>query len=110
GLSLDAALERGGDATAARRVLEGAGLAKLLCHGFIDPRAHEVALMLAHAGGLPLRDSAVAATSQGRAHRLSWRDLQRLPRAAPVVFSAACSTGLSHVAGLGERLGLFGAL
>src|SRR5207248_8859615 len=34
----------------------------------------------------------------------------RLPRAAPVVFSAACSTGLSHVAGLGERLGLFGAL
>jgi hypothetical protein len=109
-LSVFEAVEADGDADAARRILHEADVAKLLCHGFVDPSTHEVALMLAHAGRLPLRDSIVAATPEGREHRLSWRDCQRLSRASQVVFSAACSTGRSHVAGLGERLGLFGAM
>jgi len=38
------------------------------------------------------------------------RDAARLPRAAPAVFSVACSTGRGYGAGLGDRLGLAAAL
>jgi hypothetical protein len=40
------------------------------------------------------------------AHRFGGRDAANVPRTPQVVFSAACSSGLSHIAGVGERLGL----
>lgn len=102
--------ERRCDHAAFRRILGGSTVAKLLCHGFVDPSEREVALMLAHDGALPLALSVAADSPAGRAHRLSWQQCRDLPSAPAVIFSAACSTGTSHLVGLGERLGLYAGL
>jgi len=98
------------DQSAFRKIMEQVDVATLLCHGFIDGEDGEVALMLAHDGSLPLLDSVASASEAGQAHRMSWRECQHLTSAPRVVFSAACSSGISRIRGLGERLGLFGAL
>jgi hypothetical protein len=67
-----------------------------------------MALMVAANGQLPPQET--VAVARMIEHRLSWRDLQRLESAPDVVLSAACSSGASLVGGLGERLGLYGAL
>jgi tetratricopeptide (TPR) repeat protein len=108
-LSFVSAVDGEGDEGNVRRVREEADVAKLLCHGFVDTDG-EVAFMLARDGSLPLADSVVAGGEVGRRHRLSWRELQRLPASPRSVFSAACSSGVTRTAGLGERLGLFNAL
>jgi tetratricopeptide (TPR) repeat protein len=96
------------DRDAFRTIMNRSDLVKLICHGFVG-RDGEVALVFAHNRFLPLATSLVGGEA-GRVYRFSWRDCQRLSVAPSVVFSAACSTGFSHVAGLGERLGLFSAL
>jgi hypothetical protein len=106
GIRCFAALESECDAAALITVLGQAEILKLLCHGFVETSG-EVALMLAYNGNLPLADSVAAGTLQGKRHRLSWRDLQQLAKAPRVVFSAACSSGASRLAGLREQLGLF---
>jgi hypothetical protein len=83
---------------------------KVLAHGFVSGADDEVALMLAHDGVLPLGNSVAAGSAVGRRHRLSWRECQGLPRTPELVFSGACSSGATYIRGLGERLGLFGAL
>jgi tetratricopeptide (TPR) repeat protein len=98
------------DRAAFERVMRECDLAVLLCHGYISEADQEVALMLAHEGMLPLAGSVAAGSAAGVAHRLSWRDCTTLPRASRTVFSAACSTGVSYHAGLGDRLGLFSAM
>ncbi|MEW2396342.1 CHAT domain-containing protein [Streptomyces sp. NPDC046862] len=98
------------DLAAFRTVMNECDVAVLLCHGFVNPSEREVALSLSHLGKLPLANSVAASSSLGNVHRLSWRECTSLPRASRTVFSAACSSGVSHPAGLGDRLGLFGAL
>ncbi|NEC89507.1 CHAT domain-containing protein [Streptomyces sp. SID12501] len=98
------------DIAAFEEVMRHCDVAVLLCHGFVNHVEHEVALMLADRGNAPLADSVAAGSSLGNAHRLSWRDCVLLPHASRTVFSAACSSGMSHHAGLGDRLGIFGAL
>jgi tetratricopeptide (TPR) repeat protein len=90
-------------------IMQSASVAKLLCHGFIDAEEHQIALLLAHEGELPLL-SAASKSSVGRAHRFTWDDFRALRSAPLAVFSAACSTGASHLVGMGERLGLFAGL
>ncbi|MFA1546101.1 CHAT domain-containing protein [Actinomadura chokoriensis] len=85
-------------------------VAVLLCHGYVAPEDHEIALMIANGGQLPPTHAIAAGSPAGRAHRWSWRDAARLPAAPALVVSAACSSGTSHIAGLGERLGLYGAM
>ncbi len=102
--------EGAGDRDAVLAMIEKVDLAKFLCHGYVSPVDGELALMLAHGGALPLADSVSSGRETARAHRLSWRECQHLGAAPRLVVSAACSTGRSHVAGMGERLGLFGAL
>jgi tetratricopeptide (TPR) repeat protein len=80
----------------------------MLCHGYRPEDGQEVAFALAHAGHLPSADSVELAKTP--AHLFGWRAVQRLPRAPGAVLSAACSTGYSYGAGLGDRLGLGGAL
>jgi hypothetical protein len=109
GLRCAAALEEDCDREAFSAMLAEADIAKLLCHGFVDTNG-EVALLLAHHGGLPLADSIAAGSPAGRMRRMSWRDCQRLQSAPCVVFSAACSSGAARLAGLGERFGLLGGL
>ncbi len=108
GLDFSMAEEEHCDRNAFREIMSGSDIAKLICHGFVAQDS-EVALVLAHSGSLPLAANLVGGEA-GRSYRLSWRDCQRLPSAPPVMFSAACSTGFSHIAGQGERLGLFSAL
>lgn len=93
-----------------RRLLQQCTLLKLLCHGYYSPKEHEVALMVAHSGQLPLKLPQAASTAQGRAHRFSWKDIAAVERAPPLVFSAACSSLRIHLVGQGERLGLFASL
>ncbi len=107
GLELKSALREACDRKALIGVLEGTPVAKVLCHGFVDPDEAIVALMVADYGELPLADSVAANTLAGRQHRFDWRDFQQLKGAPAVLFSAACSSGQSHHVGLGEKLGLF---
>jgi tetratricopeptide (TPR) repeat protein len=109
-LEVKSALREACDRDALVEVLEGTTVAKVLCHGFVDPDEDVVALMVAHAGELPLGNSVAANTPAGRRHRFDWRDCQHLKSAPAVLFSAACSSGQSHHAGLGEKLGLFSTL
>jgi len=69
-----------------------------------------MALMLAVDGELPTQHAVAAASASQVRHRYSWRDAQHISRPPAYVLSAACSTGVSLIAGLGERLGLYGAL
>lgn len=109
-LSLATAEETLCDKDAVARIMATTDVTKLLCHGYVDPVDGEVALMIAHDGGLPLAHSVASASEFGIGHRLSWRDFQVFTAAPPIVFSAACSTGISHLGGLGERLGFFSGL
>ena len=88
-------------------MLERCAVAKLLCHGFVDRSDKQVALMVSADGALPLADSVFGGTPQGRRHRFGWKECQALKHAPAVVFSAACSSGRAHAAGLGERLGIY---
>jgi hypothetical protein len=90
--------------------LESVNVAKILCHGFITAADNVVALSLAREGRLPPADSMSAAAASGRAHRFDWRECRRLKRSPELVLSGACSSGRSHMAGIGERLGLFSIL
>jgi tetratricopeptide (TPR) repeat protein len=103
-------LERECDPNALANILARTTVTKVLCHGFVSPTEHEVALMLAHDGALPPGVKVATNSQMARGHRFSWRDCIRLPSAPSVVFCAACSTGISHVIGFGEHLGLFAGL
>lgn len=96
------------DKEALVQVLTNSDMIKLLCHGFAA--AGEVSLVVSRNGALPPGNRAALAGEKGRPYRLAWHELQRLPSGPDTVFSAACSSGLATVAGLGERLGLYNAL
>jgi tetratricopeptide (TPR) repeat protein len=106
-LSLRTAYEQECDHERLRALLESCRVLKLLCHGFVYEHEHEVAWMIAANQALPFKLPQIAATPAARAHRYSWKQLQELERAPQVLFSAACSSARAHLAGLGERLGLF---
>jgi CHAT domain-containing protein len=89
-------------------LLASTDVAVLLCHGYRAPRGNEVGVLLADGGRLPSGDP--VDHKQFRRHLFSWRDAERLQRSARTVLSAACSTAYSYGAGLGDRLGLAGAL
>lgn len=97
------------DREAFERLMADCQVVKLLCHGYASPEDREIALLVSHAGALPPL-FAPGDPKLADVNRLSWRDLQTLHRAAPLVLSAACSTGLQWQAGAGEQMGLFGAL
>jgi tetratricopeptide (TPR) repeat protein len=102
--------ERTCDRDAFMHIVGNTDIAKLLCHGFIDPADGEMALMLAYNGRLPLGEAVASSSPSGQLHRLSWRECQQLGSASRVIFSAACSSGLSQIGGVAEQLGLFSAL
>jgi tetratricopeptide (TPR) repeat protein len=110
GLRFEQAIEDGCDHKHLSRLLQKCTVLKLLCHGYYDPKEHEVALMIAHSGELPLKLAQAANTPRGRAHRFSWKDIETLGRAPRIVFSGACSSLRAHLVGQGERLGLFASL
>ena len=110
GLTLLTCEEGACDVAALAHLLANSNVCVLLCHGFVNPAAQEVALMLAHDGALPPASSVAADSKVGRKHRFGWRDARHLEKASPIIFSAACSTGLSHVVGFGERVGLLNGL
>jgi hypothetical protein len=109
-VQLKTALRETCDQAALIRVLEESQVAKLLCHGFVDPDNQIVALMVAHDRELPLGNSVAANSPSGRLHRFDWRDCQLLNHTPRILFSAACKSGHSHYAGFGEKLGLFSTM
>jgi hypothetical protein len=95
------------DRQATLDVLGDTYFAMLLCHGVYLRSENEVALLIAEDGRLPSAWLAAGGERVANPHRLSWRDIARAKRAAPVIASVACSSGAGYFAGLGERLGLF---
>lgn len=110
--SLELAVVEGenADAAAVLELLARTDLATVLCHGLIDPVQRELALLVAFDGQLPSQHPIAAASAHGRSHRLTWQALQAIDRGPAVILSGACSTGQGLIGGMGERLGLFGAL
>ncbi len=107
GLPFVAAYEKECDRERLRELLETREIVKLLCHGYVSAEEREVALMIAANGQLPLKLPQAADSPAGRVHRFSWRQIAELKRAPRLIFSAACSSARAHIAGQGERLGLF---
>ncbi|MEV4210205.1 hypothetical protein [Micromonospora sp. NPDC049662] len=110
GRTLTALANSDADSAAVAELLSGVDIAVMLCHGFRTADASDIAFILAHDGRLPTVHTVAAASAASRGARWSWRDSMRLPRAPAVLLSAGCSTGSAHIRGLGERLGMFGAL
>jgi tetratricopeptide (TPR) repeat protein len=110
GLSCEVLEGAAAEAPAVLALMSRSDLAVLACHGLIDPEGLDLSLLVSHAGQLPTRHPIAAASPYGRAHRLGWRSLQAVTPGPGVVLSAACSSGQGLIGGLGERLGLFGAL
>jgi hypothetical protein len=110
GLTCEIAEGPSTDREALFEVLNRSDAALLLCHGLIDSVANEVALVLCHDGLWPPADYVVTGNTGGRQHLVSWRDCQHLSRTSSLVVTAACSSGACHIAGLGDRLGLYAAL
>jgi tetratricopeptide (TPR) repeat protein len=110
GWELRSGLREQCDREALLRVLESSSVAKIMCHGFVSAADNVVALTLAKGGRVPVADSMSAASVSNQGHRFDWRDCRHLSHAPDVVLSAACSSGRSHLAGIGERLGLYSIL
>lgn len=81
----------------------------IFCHGYVDSKNHEVALLLSDNGLLPPLH-APNKRDDYDVYKLSWRDMQRMTGNASIIISAACSTGLQLKAGAGEYMGIYGAL
>jgi hypothetical protein len=91
------------------RLLASVDVMKILCHGQISHEV-DVSLLVAHEGRLPPGNSFAAVLTDARSHRLGWRELAAVSRAAPVVFIGACSSGKLQVVGLDERVSVFTSL
>ncbi|WP_168200521.1 CHAT domain-containing protein [Allokutzneria sp. NRRL B-24872] len=98
------------DRSAVMDLLANAELVTLLTHGYTSSDEHEVALMLAADGSLPLTHAVAASRERGRAHRFGWRDYAELTRSPRVILSAACGTGGGDIVGLGEHLGIYNVM
>ena len=108
GLDLTLVTGPAGDSPAILDLLNSCDLVTLNCHGLLRRDAADLAFIVAANRALPpLAAAAIAASPQ---HQLSWRDLQSVKQAPQLVLSAACSTGTSLMAGLGERFGLHAVL
>ena len=109
-VSVDIAEGTACDRTRFLELLSAGGLMKVLCHGYQSARTYEVAWAVADNGALPSVLAVATDLAVGQRHRFGWREAKGIKNAPAVVFSAACSSGVAHVAGLGERLGLMAGL
>ena len=98
----------GTDATRAslREALAGSEALRLSCHGRADPRSLRFDLLVAADGFLPPGHPTVLAEQLGERFLVGWQELSTLEKAPPVVFSAACGSGLASTVAGGERVGL----
>lgn len=92
------------------RLLMQVGVCKVLCHGRSLQFTSEVDLMLAHEGTLPSLNRFSTSNTVSRMHEFGWRDGRWLKVSSPIIFTAACSTGLAHIVGVGERVSLLNGL
>jgi hypothetical protein len=79
---------------------------RLSCHGSGDSLNLRFNLLVAWKGLLPPGHPAVLGGKLGERFLVGWRELSRLPSASPLVFSAACASGLTASVRGGERVGL----
>jgi tetratricopeptide (TPR) repeat protein len=91
-------------------MLSEADVAKVLCHGYVHSKTRDVAWLISDGRGLPASAMVTSDSSASAAFRFGWRDAGGLHHAATAVFSAACSSGFSHIAGVGDQLGLMAGL
>ncbi|KJL45013.1 CHAT domain protein [Microbacterium trichothecenolyticum] len=84
-------------------------LVAMLCHGVRDAESATMTWQISADEALPWTED-LGGAGPGAEFHLGPREIRGLDKAPVVVLSAACSTGVSRYAGLGEQLGLFRAL
>ncbi|MFL6313851.1 MAG: CHAT domain-containing protein [Terriglobales bacterium] len=106
-MNLQIALGKDCDKGALAAVLGASDIARIVCHGFVQPYSLEVAWMVASSGQLPPSGAIQVKNTLHKRHIVGWRDLLRVDRTPRTVFSGACSSGFQHVVNVGEHLGIF---
>ncbi|HMG06394.1 MAG TPA: CHAT domain-containing protein [Chthoniobacterales bacterium] len=91
---------------ALRDALTSSESVRLSCHGRADPRNLRFDLLVAADGFLPPGQPTVMAEQLGERFLVGWQELSSLETAPPIVFSAACGSGLASAVAGGERVGL----
>ncbi len=79
---------------------------RLSCHGRGDSRDLRFDLLVSCDGHLPPGHPTVLASQLGERFLVTWQELSLLPASSPLVFSAACASGLTASLLGGERIGL----
>lgn len=97
------------DRDACLQLLGQADMVAFLCHGVFDADSNSMAWLVAADGVLPPAGR-FGTTPEARHHRITAAECEQLASTARVVLSAACSSGVARYAGVGEQIGLFGAL
>lgn len=110
GLGYDESVGADCDKAALAALLAASDVAFVAGHGYLHEEGNDVAWVLAHQGGLPGKSGALVQEGESAVNHLSWRDIERLERTPRVVWSAACSSGRTMAAGLGERIGMYQSL
>jgi tetratricopeptide (TPR) repeat protein len=88
-------------------ILETSWIAAMLCHGVVEPQERSTSWAVAENGLLPSAPFVSAVQLSAGRQRLRMQDIELLARTPQIVVTAACSSGIGHFAGLGQRLGLF---
>ncbi|SFR74053.1 CHAT domain-containing protein [Agromyces sp. CF514] len=97
------------DRVACLDLLSQADMAVFLCHGVFDAGSRSMAWLVADNGVLPPAGR-FGGGPGAQGHRITAVECDQLASTARVVLSAACSSGVAQYAGVGEQIGLFGAL
>lgn len=79
---------------------------RISCHGSSRPHLQRFELLVSVDGELPPADPMAIDSDIGKRFLLNWSDINKLTSCAPIVFSAACSSGISMEFKGGERIGL----
>lgn len=90
-------------------LLTQSDLVAFFCHGVFDADSRSMAWLVAADGTLPPAGR-FGAVPSARRHRITPSDCDKLALTPGIVLSAACSSGVARYAGVGEQIGIFGAL
>jgi tetratricopeptide (TPR) repeat protein len=96
----------GGTRSALFEVLQTSECVRLSCHGRARAGDLRFELLVAAEGQLPPRDDTALDSERGQGFLVDWQAISELHTCAPVVFSAACASGMAVSVRGRERIGL----
>jgi tetratricopeptide (TPR) repeat protein len=96
----------GGTRAALFQALQTSECVRLSCHGRARAGNLRFELLVAAEGQLPPRDDTALDSERGQRFLVDWQAIGELHICAPLVFSAACASGMAISLRGGERIGL----